>query len=405
MSQHYQYGYLRCMERKPGLPRWEFLWREEDELGNRVRRTAIIGTLEQYPTKESALAASNGLRMQINADRHRRAGHTIRVTDLIDHYLRTELSVDNERHAFVTRITGRYFMEKWIRPRWGELPLECVRTVAVEHWLRRLLRVDGDPLANSTKAKIRGLFSVLFNHAIRYEWLGQGKNPIKLVRQSAKRKNTPAVLNTNEIKALLLQLEGRYRLMVLLDLTTGLRRGELFALKWVDVNFSNLIIDIQRSVYRGHIGSCKTETSRRPVPLDISVAADLWLMKETSKYAGTDDWIFASYRNGGKNPVWPNTLLQKIIRPAALRAGIHKTIGWHTFRHTYSTLLIAQGENVKVVQELMRRATSRCTLEIYSQAQTGAKRSAQQRLVQSILSEETDTPIPEIDDPPGGIVV
>lgn len=123
--------------------------------------------------------------------------------------------------------------------------------------------------------------------------------------------------------------------MVLLDLTTGLRRGELFALKWVDVNFSNLIIDIQRSVYRGHIGSCKTETSRRPVPLDISVAADLWLMKETSKYAGTDDWIFASYRNGGKNPVWPNTLLQKIIRPAALRAGIHKTIGWHTFRHTY----------------------------------------------------------------------
>ena len=79
-----------------------------------------------------------------------------------------------------------------------------MRTVAVEHWLRRLVRVDGDPLANSTKAKIRGLFSVLFNHAIRYEWLGQGKNPIKLVRQSAKRKNTPAVLNTNEIKALLL---------------------------------------------------------------------------------------------------------------------------------------------------------------------------------------------------------
>ena len=204
MSQHYQYGYLRCIERKAGFPRWEFLWREEDELGNRVRRTAIIGALEQYPTKESALAASNSLRMQINADRHRRAGHTIRVIDLIDHYLRTEFSADNERHALATRITGRYFVEKWIRPRWGELPLECVRTVAVEHWLRRLVRVDGDPLANSTKAKIRGLFSVLFNHAIRYEWLGQGKNPIKLVRQSAKRKNTPAVLNTNEIKALLL---------------------------------------------------------------------------------------------------------------------------------------------------------------------------------------------------------
>jgi|SRR5882757_8370391 len=161
--------------------------------------------------------------------------------------------------------------------------------------------------------------------------------------------------------------------MVLLDVTTGLRRSELFALKWADVNFLNLIIDIQRSIYRGHIGSRKTETSRRPVPLDISVAAGLWLLKETSKYNGTDDWIFASFRNGGKVPVWPNTVLQKIIRPAA---DIHKTIGWHTLRHTYSSLLIAQGENVKVVQELMRHATSRCTLEIYSQAQTGAKRSA-----------------------------
>jgi stress-induced morphogen len=53
----------------------------------------------------------------------------------------------------------------------------------------------------------------------------------------------------------------------------------------------------------------------------------------------------------------------------------------------------------------MRHATSRCTLEIYSQAQTRAKRAAQQRLVQAILPEEIDTSIPEIDDPLGGIVI
>lgn len=405
MSRHYQYGYLRCIERTPGLPRWEFLWREEDEWGNRVRRTAIIGTLGQYPTKESASVASNGLRMQINADRHRRTAHTIRVTDLIDHYLQTEFSADNERHAFITRMTGRYFMERWIRPQWGELPLECVRMVAVEHWLRRLRRIDGEPLANPTKAKIRGLFSVLFNHAIRCEWLGQDKNPIKLVRQSAKRKNTPAVLDSNELKTLLKQLQGCTRLMVMLDVTTGLRRSELFALKWADIDFSDLVIDIQRSIYRGHVGPCKTEASRKPVPLDLNVAADLWLWKEDSKFAGPEDWIFASLCAGGRQPLWPNTILQKTIRPAALRAGIRKTIGWHTFRHTYSTLLIAQGENIKVVQELMRHATSRCTLEIYSQAQTRAKRAAQQRLVQSVLPEATDTSIPEIDDLLGGIAI
>jgi site-specific recombinase XerD len=55
---------------------------------------------------------------------------------------------------------------------------------------------------------------------------------------------------------------------------------------------------------------------------------------------------------------------------------------WHTFRHSFSTILIANGESVKVVQELMRHAGSRCTLEVYSQARIMAKRQAQQRAVQ-----------------------
>ncbi len=89
-------------------------------------------------------------------------------------------------------------------------------------------------------------------------------------------------------------------------------------------------------------------------------------------------------------------MLQKVIRPAALRAGIKKRVGWHTFRHTFPTLLVANGENVKVVQELMRHASSRCTLEVYSQAQVNAKREAQKRLVEMILSDEENTFVPGI---------
>ena len=72
--------------------------------------------------------------------------------------------------------------------------------------------------------------SVLFNHAIRYEWLEQGNNPIKLVRKSAPRRLTPEVLDADEIRRLLSNLESPFRVMVLLDVTTGLRRSELFAL-------------------------------------------------------------------------------------------------------------------------------------------------------------------------------
>jgi site-specific recombinase XerD len=126
------------------------------------------------------------------------------------------------------------------------------------------------------------------------------------------------------------------------------------------------------------------------------VAADLWLWKEASKYSNSDDWIFASPHTKGKYPFWPDVLLLKIIQPAARRAGIKKRVGWHTFRHSYSSLLVANGENVKVVQELMRHASSRFTLDVYSQARKGAKRLAQERVVQMILTESSDDAIPAI---------
>jgi site-specific recombinase XerD len=115
---------------------------------------------------------------------------------------------------------------------------------------------------------------------------------------------------------------------------------------------------------------------------------------EASEYNGADDWVFASESKNGSNPLWPGILLEKVIRPAAARAGIAKRIGCHTFRHTYATLLVANGENVKVVQELMRHASTRFTLEVYSQAQLLAKRAAQQRLVEAILPERVADSLP-----------
>jgi len=138
----------------------------------------------------------------------------------------------------------------------------------------------------------------------------------------------------------------------------------------------NLTIDIKRSIFQGVVGNCKTEASRKPIPLSLEVAADLWLWKESSSCATADEWLFSSPRSKGKHPRRPDMVLAKVIRPAARRAGIKKRIGWHTFRHTYSTMLIANGENVKVVQELRRHANSRCTLDVYSQARVTAKREA-----------------------------
>jgi integrase len=220
------------------------MWRAQDSLGKRVRRTTKIGTIDDYPTRQLAEAAVKGLRMRINEERNRKLNHTIRVSDLIDHYVTTELSPNQIGHSYATRIIYREFLIRWIKPRWGSFNLTDIRTIAVETWLTELRRRDGEDLANSTKAKIRSVMSVLFNHAIRYEWLE--RNPITLVRQSAKRRSNPPVLEPDEVQRLLAQLENPVRVMALLDVTTGLRRSELFALKWKDIDFSNLQIDIKR---------------------------------------------------------------------------------------------------------------------------------------------------------------
>jgi integrase len=159
------------------------------------------------------------------------------------------------------------------------------------------------------------------------------------------------------IQNLLKQLTSCFRLMVLLDVTTGLRRSELLALKWIDVDFSTLELNVERSIYLRNVGHCKTEASRKPVPLDAHVAAGLWLWKEASTYSKSENRIFASPRTHGKYPYWPDALLLKIVQPAARRAVITKRIGWHTFRHSYSSLMVANGDNVKVVQEFMRHAS------------------------------------------------
>lgn len=69
------------------------------------------------------------------------------------------------------------------------------------------------------------------------------------------------------------------------------------------------------------------------------------------------------------------------IRPAARKLGITKRIGWHTFRHTYSTLLRSTGAELKIMQELLRHSTIRVTLDTYTQAVTTEKRNAQEAVV------------------------
>jgi integrase len=101
---------------------------------------------------------------------------------------------------------------------------------------------------------------------------------------------------------------------------------------------------------------------------------------------------FCQQAHGGRKPYWGQAILRKYVRPVAERVGIHKRIGWHTFRHTYSTRLRSERTEFKVMQELLRHSTLRSTLDVYTQAVTPAKHAAQAAVLSLVFSREINGP-------------
>jgi hypothetical protein len=182
-----QHGSLIRSGRKRGPDVWQFRWADRGPYGKRIYRKRVIGTLCQYPDQDSARQSVTVLLREINRHALRRCSLPMTVAEVCDHFVQRELTNDNVWRSYSTKRAYRAYLTRWIIPHWGSVPLSEVRTTDVESWLRSL------PLAKSSCAKIRNLLSVLFNHACRHELFD--RNPIRLVRQSAKRRTTQSVLS------------------------------------------------------------------------------------------------------------------------------------------------------------------------------------------------------------------
>jgi integrase len=217
---------------------------------------------------------------------------------LVEHYRLIELDLEkeSERKALQTKQTYAVYLKARIVPRWGTYRLREIKAVAVERWLGSI-----DDLANGAKAKIKGIMSEVFQLAIRYGWLNDGENPIFALRQSTKRKRVTEPLEVTEFRALMLKLPQKMRVIGIVAATTGLRISEVLGLKWMDIDWKTLQMDVTRSVVDGIVGKCKTETSRRPVPIDEFTTAELLAWKRETCYSEPEDWVFAQRTSSGQN--------------------------------------------------------------------------------------------------------
>lgn len=377
-----QNGSLMKANRRNGPEVWEFRWRDRTS-GKAVYRRIVLGSAQQFPTEIEARAAAAGIVLEINVNDPRVQTHALTISQLAEHYRHRELSPDNTWKSYSTKKGYENYLKRWIVPKWGEFAICKIKPIEVELWLRQL------PLARASCAKIKNIMSVLFNHARRYELFDD--NPIQLVRQSAKRRRIPHILLVNEIRQLLSAVGPLPRILIFMDATTGLRQSELFGLRWRDLDFDGGQMNVVRSVVQGVISSCKTETSMKPIPMGPYLADMLKKWKDEAVYASPDDWVFASVRTRGKRPVWGQSLMRKKIHPVAKKLGINKRIGWHTFRHSYSSILRSLGTDINVQQDLLRHSSARLTLDTYTQSVTTAKREAQDAVIRLLVTNEQST--------------
>ena len=374
MKRHrYQYGSLTKKNKRRSEDVWQFRFYETTSEGHRYRRSTTVGTVAQYPTKTDALRIIEPLRLRLNL--HHRFGRPVSIGALIDHYIERELP----GRRYSTQQSHSSTLKRWILPRWGERSLEEIRPVAVEEWLRSLT------LAPKTKVNLRSLFHLIYEHA--RSWELTDRNPIDLVRQRGGRRCIPRVLTSGEIRLLLAQLIEPCRTMVLVAACLGLRASEIMGLQWQDFNWEDLTVFIRRGVVNGRSGDTKTEASQKSLPIDPRLARCLQELWKRTFHQGPQDWVFA---NKAGRPRGQQNILHRHVRPAALRAGIGK-IGWHTFRHSYSTILRGAGTDIKVQQELLRHSTIHSTLNTYTQAISGQKRSANSMVVGILFNENAFT--------------
>jgi integrase len=374
-TQRYQRGSLSLVKRKSKPDTWVYRYYAEDN-GRRVYKKQIVGTVVEFPKRKDAEKAVAPLRVDVNDGA---AFAPMNMDQLAAHYQVVELP----SKAYSTQEGYKNYIAIHILPKWGKHSLSAVKSVEVEAWLRTLKTAKGKPASPGTRTKIRNLMSAIFSHAIRYEWAA--RNPITAVRTSSKRLRTPDILTPEEFQGLIQELPERARVIVLLAGTTGLRRGELIGLRWGDIDFDAAQADVMRSVWRNIEGDTKTEVSRRPVPLHPIVMEALKDWRKESLYSADADFVFPSIEKNGTQPISPETILRRQIRPTLKKLGITKQVGFHTFRHTLGTWLRQRGIDIKTAQELLRHANPRITMAIYQQAVSAERRDAQNRVVAGLI--------------------
>lgn len=261
-----------------------------------------------------------------------------------------------------------------LMPFFGEKRLDQIEPEDVQHFIAE----TGKRVAPNTVRKHMILLKTVLQHAVLWGYLRT--NPALMAKPPRVPHTEMDCLTPDEARALLAETDDWYRPLFLTAIMTGMRLGELQGLQWGDIQWRNGTIRVQHSVWHGRFQDPKTQRSIRTLGMALALADALTLHRART-VANPHDLVFTT--EDGKLIDQAN-LRKRVFEPALQRAGLRK-IRIHDLRHTFASMLINQGENLKYVQSQLGHASIQTTVDRYGHLMPDAHVGATERLQNTLF--------------------
>jgi integrase len=343
-------------------PVWVGRYRKDaiSEDGSRVRIqvSIILGLVRELSKREAYRRLSEHLAV-INQGRHKPELLATFERFVLERWEPNILPM----LRFSTARNYRHLVRRHLLPFFGQVRMPDIGSADVQMFLAEKAK----RYSPKTLLSLRNLLSKIFGTAQKWGYLQT--NPAhgtQVPAQVATRERL--TLTPEQVRALLAELSEPFRTMVLLAVLSGLRRGEIFGLRWKSIDWSEGSIIVAEADYEGHSAPPKTRASCRKVFVDSTVMESLENVRP--KTFQPDDLLFHTDRGTAFNP---NNVSNRALHPACKAAGVPR-VGWHNFRYTFSTWANPTGESIKALQSQLGHTDSRLTLSVYTQPMPEAQK-------------------------------
>lgn len=359
----YQKGYVRLRGQN-----WEVRFREDYLDGERrLRRRHRSVVLGSFRTKKEAQRAADAYLRPLNQGACR-PRMDITLADFWSRYYQPEILPTLK---VSTQKLYLSLFQVHLLPALGTRKLAEIQRLEVQRFVTLKQSAGYSP---QTLAHFRNFLSALYSTAL--SWGMVSENPASGINLPVmERRREVRVLSAEEIQALLHTLPEPSRTIVLLGVATGLRIGEMLALRVMDVDLAGGLLFVRRAIYRGVMGSPKTKRGERRVPLASFVVRALESFLASRR---VDSDLFFSSRAG--TPLHDRNLFRRQVEPVLAKLGI-RHFGWHSLRHTFRTIAGNRGVPVEVVQSVLGH-TSMDTTMLYMHRDKEAERQAAEKVAE-----------------------